>query len=65
MSTQDIITLLNQPDGPKPTLEELNTNVDDAGYRLPQSLDEGFFDRLPPTFTTAEAIDVGKLVVCG
>ena len=41
MSTQDIITLLNQPDGPKPTPEELNTNVDDAGYRLPQSLDEG------------------------
>ena len=25
MSTQDIITLLGQPDGPKPTLEELNT----------------------------------------
>ena len=41
MNAQDIITLLNQPDGPKPTPEELNTNVDDAGYRLPQSLDEG------------------------
>ena len=51
MSTQDIITLLGQPDGPKPTLEELNTYVDDAGHRLPQPLDEGFFDRLPPLIT--------------
>ena len=51
MSTQDIIALLGQPDGPKLTLEELNTYVDDAGHRLPQPLDQAFFDRLPPLVT--------------
>ncbi len=35
MNTQEIIPLLGQLDGPKPTLEELNTYVDDAGHRLP------------------------------
>ena len=51
MNTQEIIPLLGQLDGPKPTLEELNTYVDDAGHRLPRPLDQTFFDRLPPLIT--------------
>ncbi len=51
MTHEEIIAHLETPAEAPIPIEEQNTYTDDAGHRLPQPLDEEFFDSLPPLIT--------------
>ena len=51
MTHEEIITHLDATAEAPTPIEEQNTYTDDAGHRLPQPLDEEFFDSLPPLIT--------------
>ena len=48
MTHEDILAHLSEPTETPQLLEEQSTYTDDAGHRLPQPLDEVFFESLPP-----------------
>lgn len=51
MTHEEMIAHLSEPTEVPQLLEEQSTYTDDAGHRLPQPLDESFFEALPPLIT--------------